>query len=103
MAAKYRTHLEHVAKETNITNFSWDSFVFVQKNKCVGREHQAMMTDRVELDDKQSNLRIGGTLSLPLNKHMSIKLFASGAVLTSSGTDFTNAVIAWQYRWGGGL
>jgi len=57
----------------------------------------------VESDDKQSNLRLGGTLALPLSRHQSVKLFASGAVLTSSGTDFTNVGIAWQYRWGGGL
>jgi hypothetical protein len=59
--------------------------------------------DGVKKDDEQGNLRLGGTLAIPVTAHQSVKLHASGAAVTSVGTDFTSVGIAWQYRWGGGL
>lgn len=57
----------------------------------------------VENDDLQKNLRMGATLTLPVNRNNSLKLYASTGVHTSVGTDFDLVGIVWQYRWGGGL
>ena len=48
-------------------------------------------------------LRVGGTLAIPINRYNSIKLAASTGAYTRVGGNFTTAVIAWQFRWGGGL
>lgn len=53
--------------------------------------------------NRQSNLRLGGTVSLSVNRHNSIKLYASTDVVTRFGGDFDTVGMAWQYRWGGGL
>jgi hypothetical protein len=57
----------------------------------------------VESDDRQSNWRLGGTFTLPINPHQSVKLYASTGAYTRIGGDFDLAGIAWQYRWGEGL
>lgn len=54
-------------------------------------------------DDLQRNSRIGATVALPVNRHMSLKLYANSGVSTRTGSDFDSTGIAWQYRWGGGL
>lgn len=59
--------------------------------------------DGVEGDDRQSNARLGATLSLSVSRHHSIKLYASKAVVTRIGGDFDVLGLALQYRWGGGL
>jgi hypothetical protein len=59
--------------------------------------------DGVKGNDLQSSWRLGGTLTLPINLHNSIKLYASSGVQTRTGGDFDLVGIAWQYRWGGGL
>jgi hypothetical protein len=59
--------------------------------------------DGVTSDDLQRNSRLGATLALPLNRHNSIKLYASTGISTRTGSDFDLIGIAWQYRWGGGL
>jgi len=38
-----------------------------------------------------------------VNRHNSIKLYASTGVSIRTGTDFDTIGIAWQNRWGGGL
>ena len=53
--------------------------------------------------ERQDNTRVGGTLTLPIGVHHSIKLYASTGVTTRVGTSFDTFGIAWQYRWGGGL
>ena len=60
VAAKYRTHLEHVAKEANITNFSWDCYIRVRAEEQVrwqGTPSKAlkMITDRLELGDEEKS------------------------------------------------
>ncbi len=57
----------------------------------------------VTKDDLQQNWRTGFTLALPVNRHHSIKLFASSGVSTRTGTNYDVLGIAWQYRWGGGI
>ena len=59
--------------------------------------------DGVRGSNLQSNSRVGLALTLPVNRHNSVKLYASTGVFTRTGTDFDLAGIAWQYRWGGGL
>ena len=52
--------------------------------------------DGVEMDDRQSNSRIGATLVLPVKKRHSIKFaFSTGAIIRS-GADFTSISIGWQ-------
>lgn len=59
--------------------------------------------DGVKSEDFDNNWRGGATLALPLNRHNSIKLFASTGIQTTTGTDFNLLGILWQVRWGGGL
>jgi len=59
--------------------------------------------DRVEQHDRQEHARVGGTLSVPLGRRPSIKLYGSTGVWSRSGSDFWLAGMAFQYRWGGGL
>jgi hypothetical protein len=59
--------------------------------------------DGVRSNDLQQNWRVGGTLSFPVDRHNSIKLYASTGVSDRTGNDFDALGIAWQYRWGGGL
>jgi hypothetical protein len=59
--------------------------------------------DGMQNDDLQNNSRVGATLSLPVNRNNSIKLFTSSSVHTTAGSDFNLFGIVWQYRWGAGL
>lgn len=59
--------------------------------------------DGKENDDRQSNARVGLTLSLSLSRRYSAKLYASKTVVTRAGGDFDLIGLALQYRWGGGL
>jgi hypothetical protein len=49
------------------------------------------------------DIRVGGTLAIPIDRHNSIKIAASTGAYARVGGNFTTAVIAWQFRWGGGL
>jgi hypothetical protein len=52
--------------------------------------------DGVEMDDRQSNSRIGATLVLPVRKRHSLKFaFSTGAIIRS-GADFTSISAGWQ-------
>jgi hypothetical protein len=59
--------------------------------------------DGRESDDRQDNLRIGGTLALPVNRHNSVKLYGATGAFTRVGGEFNVIGIAWQYRWGTGF
>jgi len=60
-------------------------------------------TDGVKNNDFQGNTRLGFTFALPVNRHNSVKLYASTGTSTRTGSNFNAGGIAWQYRWGGGL
>jgi hypothetical protein len=60
-------------------------------------------TDGVQDNNFQGNTRLGVTFALPVNRHNSIKLYASTGVSTRTGGNFDTVGIAWQYRWGGGF
>jgi hypothetical protein len=49
------------------------------------------------------DVRVGGTLAIPIDRHNSVKIAASTGAYARLGGNFTTAVIAWQFRWGGGL
>ena len=57
----------------------------------------------VSQPDRQENYRVGATLSLPLGRQESLKLYASDGVWTRTASNFWLVGIAFQYRWGGGL
>jgi len=46
---------------------------------------------------------LGVTVALPVNRHLSVKLYGSTGVSTRTGSDFNAGGIFLQYRWGGGL
>jgi hypothetical protein len=54
-------------------------------------------------DDRQENWRLGGTLSVPISRHHSIKLYGSTGVSTRTGSESDAVGILLQYRWGQGL
>jgi hypothetical protein len=54
-------------------------------------------------DDRQENWRLGGTLSFPISRQHSIKLYGSTGVSTRTGSDFDALGILLQYRWGEGM
>lgn len=59
--------------------------------------------DGVPGDDLNKNTRAGLTVALPVDRHHSVKLYASTGVVTRVGSDSDIIGAAWQYRWGGGL
>jgi hypothetical protein len=54
-------------------------------------------------DNLQQNWRVGGTLSFPVNRQNSVKIFGNTGVFSRTGSFFDTVGIAWQYRWGEGL
>jgi len=59
--------------------------------------------DGVRSNNLQRNWRAGSTLALPIDKHNSLRLYASRGVSERTGNNYDLIGIAWQYRWGGGL
>ncbi len=49
------------------------------------------------------DVRVGGTLAIPIDRHNSLKLSASTGAYARAGGNYTTAAIAWQFRWGGGM
>ena len=83
-----------------IYNFQWGIWAALNATYYTGG---STTIDGVKGDDLQSNWRWGATLTLPVDLHNSVKLYASTGVQTRTGGDFDLVGIAWQYRWGGGL
>src|SRR5258706_284957 len=50
-------------------------------------------------DTPQKNSRIGGTASIPLTKHQSLKFSYSNGDYVRFGGNFQNLSVAWQYSW----
>jgi hypothetical protein len=57
----------------------------------------------VENDDRLESWRVGATLSLPVSRRHSVKLYGSTGVSIRTGADYDAVGIAWQYRWREGL
>jgi hypothetical protein len=58
--------------------------------------------DDLERDDEQEGTRFGATLSLPINRHHSMKFYGILGFNPDGDQDFRAIGLAWQYRWGGG-
>src|SRR3954451_23679043 len=56
----------------------------------------------VKSDNEQRNTRAGFTFALPIDRQNSLKFSASTGITSRTGSNFTAAGIAWQYRWGEG-
>jgi len=54
-------------------------------------------------DDKQRRSRLGATFALPVDRHHSVKFYASTDLSNRFDDDFELLGIAWQYRWGDGF
>jgi hypothetical protein len=54
-------------------------------------------------NDLQQNWRLGATVSFPVDRFNSVKLYASSGVSARTGNSYDLLGIAWQHRWGGGL
>jgi hypothetical protein len=54
-------------------------------------------------NDLQQNWRLGATLTFPVDRFNSIKVYASSGVAARTGNDFDLIGLAWQVRWGAGL
>lgn len=59
--------------------------------------------DGVVNGDRQSNDRVGVTVSVPVGRKHAVKVSMSSGVSTRTGTDFDTYALVWQYRWGAGL
>ncbi len=57
----------------------------------------------VRSDDTIGDSRYGFTLSLPVTREHSLKLYSNSGVFTRTGTDFNMFGAVWQYRFGGGF
>src|SRR5262245_10807140 len=53
--------------------------------------------------ERLENVRVGGTLAIPVNRYNSVKLYGSVGAHSRIGGNFTTVGIAWQFRWGAGL
>ena len=52
--------------------------------------------DGVDMNDRQSNSRIGATLVLPVKKRHSVKLAYSTGAIIRSGADISTVSVGWQ-------
>jgi hypothetical protein len=52
-----------------------------------------------DLETKQTASRIGGTFSVPITKHQSLKASYSDGTYVRFGGDYQNVSVAWQYSW----
>jgi hypothetical protein len=57
----------------------------------------------VDHADYLHNSRMGGTLSIRVTRHQSIKFNGSNGVVTNIGAAFVSIGVAYQYMWGGGM
>ena len=53
--------------------------------------------DGVAKDDRQSNSRYGATLSLPVTRRQSVKVYWNDGATTRIGSEFTTWGVAWQW------
>lgn len=59
--------------------------------------------DGKKSDDRQSNARVGATITQPLTRNLSAQVNASSGVADRTGSDFDTVGVGLSYRWGGGL
>jgi hypothetical protein len=59
----------------------------------------ATTVNAAQNDDRQSNVRLGGTLGLPIGRRHSVKLAVSRGAIVRFGANFTTLSIGWQTAW----
>jgi len=52
-------------------------------------------------DDRVQNVRLGGTISIPLTQHQSLKVSYSTGAIVRIGGNFRTLSVGYQYLWGG--
>lgn len=52
-------------------------------------------------DDRAQNVRLGGTISIPLTQHQSLKVSYSAGAIVRIGGNFRTLSVGYQYLWGG--
>jgi len=57
----------------------------------------------IDQAERQKNVRIGGTISLPLTNRQSLRVAVSKGARVRLGSDFTTLSVAWTYGWGRGF
>jgi hypothetical protein len=60
---------------------------------------ETTVNNLLKIGTLQSNSRIGGTVSIPLTKHQSVKCSYSDGELARIGGTFQTVSFAWQYSW----
>jgi hypothetical protein len=50
-------------------------------------------------NDRARNSRLGGTITIPIDRHQSFKFSASTGAIARIGGNFTSIAAAWQYTW----
>jgi hypothetical protein len=60
---------------------------------------ETTVNNLLKIGTLQSNSRIGGTVSIPLTKHQSVKCSYSDGELARVGGTFQTVSLAWQYSW----
>ena len=58
--------------------------------------------DGNSLGNPESNVRLGGTIAIPVNRYNSIKLYGSTSLWSQNGGAFDLIGVVWQVRWGTG-
>lgn len=53
------------------------------------------------LNTLQRNSRVGGTLSIPVSRHQSLKFSYNRGVYIRYGGNYQNVAVGWQYSWVG--
>lgn len=77
----------------NINTRTWAAF-----NATYYTGGQSAIND-IYKDDRQSNSRLGVTLSFPVAKRNSVKIAYSQGAIIRSGGDFKTLSIGWNYTW----
>ena len=77
-------------------NFDGGVWVSLAANYFTGG--QSSINDE-DLPNRQSNSRVGATLSLPLAARHSLKFSASTGAYTRIGADFDTGTVMYQFRW----
>lgn len=83
-------------------SYSFKPGLWLAVGACYFNGAQSTIDD-LKNDDRQEGLRLGATLSIPVNRHNSAKLYGTWGCNGARERDFRGIGIGWQYRWGGGL
>ena len=79
-------------------DYVFKSAVWVALNFGIARGGESSINDVLQ-DDEQRNWRLGGTFSMPINKHQSLKALINTGVTTRAGQNYTALTLVYQYIW----